>query len=255
MPAHRLLVSRCPISHCESNHKSAALEPHSRSATTRGCPRCLTPRADRPHPSALLPARRVPRPRQSRSRPANSSPPAARLVASSAPSVVVALCPEGLLSATDATSHPLPRPNPKVPHSELGGRPGEIVRDALIAVCETGHVLRPRYRRVVKAGQAEADAADRTGNPLFSRAGLRPPRGVQTPLARVACFRGGSGCAADSGPAGAPQPAQPRCMGCVAEMRVLAWKRVSAPTRPSSRRSERSLLLSQKRAVRRDRCW
>jgi hypothetical protein len=48
--------------------------------------------------------------------------------------------------------------------------------------------------------------------------------------------------------------AQGRCMGCVAEMRVLAWKRVSAPTRPSSRRFERSLLLSQKRAVGRDRC-
>ena len=33
-----------------------------------------------------------------------------------------------------------------------------------------------------------------------------------------------------------------------------AWKRVSAPTRPSSRRFERSLLLSQKRAAGRDRC-
>jgi hypothetical protein len=48
--------------------------------------------------------------------------------------------------------------------------------------------------------------------------------------------------------------AQTRCMGCVAEMRVLAWKRVSAPTRPSSKRFERSLLLSQRRAVGRDRC-
>jgi hypothetical protein len=48
--------------------------------------------------------------------------------------------------------------------------------------------------------------------------------------------------------------AQTRCMGCVAEMPVLAWKRVSAPTRSSCRRSERSLLLSQKRAVGCDRC-
>jgi hypothetical protein len=48
--------------------------------------------------------------------------------------------------------------------------------------------------------------------------------------------------------------AQTRCMGRVAEMRVLAWKRDSAPTRRSSRRFEHSLLLSQKRAVGPDRC-
>ena len=38
-------------------------------------------------------------------------------------------------------AYSLPRPDPRVPHSEIGGLPGEIARDALVAISEAQHAV------------------------------------------------------------------------------------------------------------------